>query len=514
MLEINLVDGLSRENFEAMAIDPQIRKAIAAKSALMFFYMYFPHYAKYAIADYQREIFKLMQDDTNRLAVITAFRGSGKSTLLTMTYSLWAILGVQQKKLIVIVCQTQDQAKQHIMNIKYEAESNPMLKSDLGPIKMEEIGGSWTVSSLEFANGAKIMAVSVEQSIRGIRHKEHRPDLIILDDIEDINSTRTYDGRNKIANWYAGEIVPIGDLETRIIFIGNLLHEDSLIMNLRKKIESKNIKGISLWIPLIDDFGNCLWKEKFTNQEMIEDLRLQVGNERLWNSEYLLRIVSDKDQVIKNEWIKYYDCIPFKKEGHIYMNTFVGVDLAISEKEKADKTAVITVHTFGYGNDMKIYVEAYPINEHLEYSDFVTNIQLISKKHSRPKIFIENNGFQDIFVQMIKSKDRNILVEGITSKADKRTRLALISDWVKSGKILFPKTGCKELIVQLLGFGTERYDDLVDAFSLVIGQAILSKIDLTPFSLSPLKEREAKYDFEGREITGKPITRGYMKKIF
>lgn len=43
---------------------------------------------------------------------------------------------------------------------------------------------------------------------------------------------------------------------------------------------------------------------------------------------------------------------------------------------------------------------------------------------------------------------------------------------MRAGKILFPETGCEELIEQLLGFGKEKHDDLVDAFSIVILQLI------------------------------------------
>ena len=39
-------------------------------------------------------------------------------------------------------------------------------------------------------------------------------------------------------------------------------------------------------------------------------------------------------------------------------------------------------------------------------------------------------------------------------------------------KVLFPEHGAEPLILQLIGFGVEKHDDLVDAFSLLLGQII------------------------------------------
>ena len=44
---------------------------------------------------------------------------------------------------------------------------------------------------------------------------------------------KTKEGRDKIFQWLTGEIMPIGDTYTKKIFIGNLLHEDCLLMRLK-----------------------------------------------------------------------------------------------------------------------------------------------------------------------------------------------------------------------------------------------------------------------------------------
>ena len=73
--------------FEAIAKDRGVRQTVARDSHLMFFHIYFPHYVKYEIAEFQKEIFRITEDATNKLACIVAFRGSGKSTLVTFLSS-------------------------------------------------------------------------------------------------------------------------------------------------------------------------------------------------------------------------------------------------------------------------------------------------------------------------------------------------------------------------------------------------------------------------------------------
>ena len=89
--------------FEAIAKDRLVRQTVTRQSHLMFFHVYLPHYVTYEIAEFQKDIFRITEDQANKLAIIVAFRGSGKSTLVTLSYSLWAMLGIQQKKFVVVI---------------------------------------------------------------------------------------------------------------------------------------------------------------------------------------------------------------------------------------------------------------------------------------------------------------------------------------------------------------------------------------------------------------------------
>lgn len=60
-----------------------------------------------------------------------------------------------------------------------------------------------------------------------------------------------------------------------------------------------------------------------------------------------------------------------------------------------------------------------------------------------------------------------------TAAKDRRTRLEVIAPYVKNGMVLFPRTGCEELLQQIFSLGAEKHDDLCDAFVwFVWGMAI------------------------------------------
>ncbi len=466
--------------------DRSFRIRLARESFQWFFIIYLNHYVKYTTAEFQKEMFRIAQDESIRLGVIVAFRGSAKSTIMTLAYPIWSIIGRQQKKFPLIVCFTQQRAQDALSNIRLELEKYDLLNFDFGPFYINE---SWRDNTLVLSKyKAKITAVSTNENIRGIRNGAIRPDLIVCDDIEDTQSTRTKEGRDKNWQFINGEVFPTGDINTKKIIIGNLVHEDSTIMRLNKVIMDKKMEGIFKAYPLVSDKNEILWKEKFQDMKAVEKFRKStVGSDNDWHREYLLEILPSTDQIIIREWIRYYDQteVPINKKGHY--ETATGVDLAISEKASADYTALVTVSGYKINNEPVIFIYPNPINKRLNFPDAIN--QIISLKNSlggnySTKFYIESVGYQPALGQELELK--GIIVEGVNVNVGKRERLASVSHWVRDGKIRFPKQGCEELIQQILGFGVEKHDDLVDAFTIVCSKlmVLLNKPDPQIYVLS------------------------------
>lgn len=496
-----------KELIERLIKEQAIRREVCRKSHELFFPVYFSDYIKYPSADFHRNIFKITEDQFLKISAILTFRGSGKSTIVTLSYPIWSIIGVQKKKFVLIVSRTEQLAKLHMSNLKRELESNELLRQDLGPF--EEQNEEWNSGSLVIPKyGARITVVSIDQSIRGIRHASYRPDLIICDDVEDLASVKTMEGRQKTFQWFTGDVIPAGDKNTKIVVVGNLLHEQSLLMRLKEKITSNEISANFLEVPIINKKGEIAWPGKFKNMEEIEAEKRNNVDDGAWNREYMLRIISEYDRVIHPEWIQYYDMIP--PVGHItrkITDTFspaelkqyeaqseeakarlylayilnrpknpnrfrfaiIGVDLAISEKNSADYTAIVSAYVFGFEDDLKIYILPDPINKRMGFPETIQKIMdtaVYIGKGVETQIKIEDVGYQRSAVHTLQSK--KFKAEGVAIHGDKRSRLSAISHLIQNGTVLFPRKGAEQLIAQIVNFGKENHDDLTDALSVLV----------------------------------------------
>jgi predicted phage terminase large subunit-like protein len=280
---------------------------------------------------------------------------------------------------------------------------------------------------------------------------------------------KTRENRNKTFDWLTGEIIPAGNRKTRIIAVGNLLHEDSTLKRLQKRIdngEMARLNGIYREYPVIDAQGIPLWTGKYPTQESIEEEHEKIMDEIAWQREFMLKIIASDEQVVNPKWINFYDKMPSDKFRGIY----IGIDLAISEKESADCTAIVVGYIYGIGKKMRVYIQPNPINKRITFPEQLELIKSMIKfekiKHHTVKVFIEDVGYQKAIIQALDIDKYN--VESFTTNgADKTTRLRLTTPFLKDGYILFPEEGCEELIDQLTGFGKENHDDLADAFTIL-----------------------------------------------
>ena len=148
----------------------------------------------------------------------------------------------------------------------------------------------------------------------------------------------------------------------------------------------------------------------------------------------------------------------------------MAVDPAISEKTKADFSAIVSgLVVCDRNNISKLYILPNIVNVRLSTPDLVDRIKALVKENQKlydvVQVVVESVAFQEAIVQFLQ-RDGYANCEGIKVSEDKRVRLATISHRVKCEDILFPRIGAEPLITQIVGFGAEKHDDLMDAFTL------------------------------------------------
>lgn len=470
----NLPKEIPPELLKRILEDRRLMVELARRSFFHFFYIFFGPYIQHRMAPFHQEIFKYAQNESVKRFLLISFRGSAKSTICSTAYPLWAITGSLKKKHVVIASHTQQRAYDHSANIAREVEQNELLRKYLGPF--EEQQGRWSTPVRVIPRyDARISFVSVEEGIRGLREGPSRPDLIIVDDIEDQGSTKTKEGRDKTFQWLTGELIPAGDIHTKVVFIGNFLHEDSALMRIMKLMQEGKMDGEFLKVPIVDDEGKITWPGKFSSEEALETFRRSIGNEQMWQLEYMLKYIPDTDQLIKLEDIHHYS---MKPKSNYYMDSGeaigvmpgikgTGVDLAISKKDSADYTAMVSGQVMFTNEIPKLYIDPHPFKGRIDFHETLERAKAILKSCGGfGQFFVENVAYQQAAVQEFERS--GLPVHPMHAMQDKRARLSVAAMYIKNGTVLFPEEGCEELIQQLIYFGQEAHDDLVDALVYLI----------------------------------------------
>lgn len=441
-------------------IQDKSQRRQAAKTFFGFCIVYLPHYFPLPAADFHPELVNLLEDWNNDFLSIAGFRGSAKSTFAGLALPLWAALS-GKVKFIIPINETDEVVKLTIANIRQELEHNELILKDYGHlIDKKDAATKFTEGNILLANGCRILGRSRGQKIRGLRHKQYRPDLVIIDDPEEREKVQRKEYRDKTEQWLRGDVIPsIEESKARLIVIGNVLHTDSLMARLKN-----DEVFIHREYPLIDKTGSCTWEGKYPDESALKKQEAKVGR-IAWMREYLLKVVPPDDQEVKEEWIQYYDKLPRDSAG----KGGVGVDLAISKKETADFTAMVS-GILSLDNGLpKIYVIPNPVNERLSFHETVEqmkSIHIAMRLYAHPTFYIEDIAYQKAAVQ--EAQRHMLAVQPMKAGSDKRSRLRTAATYIQNGVVVFPKKGCEDLIAQLLGFGVEDHDDLVDALVYLI----------------------------------------------
>ena len=490
-----------------------IRRALAAMDLAYFGRAYLPHYFSRPSPQFHAELDTLWRDgvlkgivpigDNAKLVdaqdgcrrATAAPRGHAKSTNLTFKGSLHAAL-YRYKRYIIILSDTSDQANGFLSAIKDELEDNGAIREDFGDLT----GGVWRENVIITSQGVRIDAIGAGQKIRGRKHKNWRPDLMVLDDIENDENVRTVEQRKKLENWFYKAVSKAGDTYTDIVYIGTLLHYDSLLAKVLKNpayrsVKYKAVQSFSTsplwetWESIYTDLGNegreleakkffeknreemlagtkVLWEEKLSYYDLMVT-RVSEG-EASFNSELQNEPVNPDDCLFNEEWFDYYN--PEDMDFSSADFRFYGfVDPSLGKNRRADYSAILTgaleVPT-GY-----LYIlDADIVRRHPDaiISDVLQKADWIQRTYGKRyvKFGVETVQFQWFLKeQLAKSSARARIylpIEEVPQSSDKVLRIQTLQPDIKNKYIKFSRRH-KLLLEQLQYFPMADHDDGPDA---------------------------------------------------
>ena len=184
---------------------------------------------------------------------IAAPRGEAKSTVVSLVFVLWCVV-LRLKHYPIIVMDAFEQGAEMLEAVKAELEANPRLASDFP----EAIGQGrvWRVGCIVTAGDIKVEAFGSNKKIRGRRHGPHRPDLAVLDDIENDENVQTPAQRDKLERFVTKGVLSLGpaDDSMDVVLIGTVLHYDSVLSRFLKNRmwHRKVFKAVIQWPDRMD----------------------------------------------------------------------------------------------------------------------------------------------------------------------------------------------------------------------------------------------------------------------
>jgi len=213
--------------------------------------------------------------DIDMLRVLLAIpRGHAKTTLAKITV-IWYWL-FSPYEFCVYLSNTSPIAKNACRDIM-EFLRTPNFEAVFGkmiPSKESEVDGLWIFTILD-GNGKKknctLRSAGAEQQMRGININNKRPQIAVIDDLEDLANTKNENMQKNLDRWVFSTFIKALAPNNKIIWLGNMLAHTSLLSRLSARPK---------WNPVVygclvkagDGTLRPLWPEIWSLEAIQEDL--------------------------------------------------------------------------------------------------------------------------------------------------------------------------------------------------------------------------------------------------
>lgn len=310
--KLRMASEFNHVNFSETDIEKKQRIERAKKDYRFCVSYYFPHYAKCDCADFQVEAANHILKHRDCISAEVWARGHAKSTHLDIMTPFWLWLN-NEIDVLLLIGKSADDAKTLLSDLQAEFEANPQIIADFGEQKQI---GSWEEGSFVTKNEIAFFSIGRGQSPRGIRYRNKRPNVIIVDDIDDDEIAENQRRVKKVIKWLFGALYGAMDNNgARLIFANNLISNTGIISHVIKKIKSlKNKSARVNFIPALDKNGNPSWWQKYTRKFFLE--KQEVMGDYLFQTEYQNNpqvegkiFLSEQIQFCKIPKITDFECI-------------------------------------------------------------------------------------------------------------------------------------------------------------------------------------------------------------
>jgi len=468
----------------------------------------------------------LLESMKHRYFAVASPRSSAKSTILTFLRSIHGIC-FKLFRFIVIVQNTEQKAIESLNTIKMELRDNQLLYG----YNINIIRDVRDDSIFEHKDGfrTRVLCKGMEQigSVRGEKFGAYRPDLIIIDDLEDDKMVRNPDLRRELQDTFDQALIPAGQQDVcQYLAIGTIFHDDSLMAKLVSDNVYKEWRKLLFRALNKDSKGNeySLWPEMWSVDKLKEMRRIKPD---VFAKEYQNDPVSGAlSKFDKADWRYWYieenQAVLLDVQQHIISKynltdcqAAISCDLAWEVKKSSDDTVIMPGLLTP---NSELLIDNYICEKGMrpdrleEYLfNMVDKYTKITKKVV--PVGFEKGKYEKIakfsLKEAMRRRNKFLSFKDLIWGADKIERIVVrLQPRYKQGMV-FHRSGMGDLEHQLLRIPSGTHDDLPDA-----AQGLVQLLQHAPST----KKKAETIEDEGFEFLRKEILkrnkRDKLKYVF
>lgn len=440
------------------------------KSCAFFIQFYLGDELEYAVPEFHINSWNLITNEMILYIALALPRGHAKTTLSKLC-CVWYLL-FTDTRFIVYLSNTLNVSVEACQDIiKYMMSDNHQKVFGMLDFKINREGHGYYKFLMNCPDGKGGMyqkfvilkALGAGQQVRGLNIDNTRPELAIVDDLEDNDNTASPILQKKLKLWFFGSFFKaLSKKRHKIIYLGNMLSNQSILYN----IVVKSDRWHSMKFGVLMSNGLPLWPEMWSIEQIQEDYKeyQKQGLLSLWFAEMMNMPMAEGQALIDPSEITYLpEVLPIQCK-----YCFITLDGAITQKTWGNDTALV-VH--GWVNERWQIVEVVANKFSLDQVFFLI-IELGLKWHTR-LVGIETGLYQIAvkFIFEVLMKAHNQSFEMFECPHKNKAKVERLAAWcgLLKQQMWVLTEGDQVITSQLVSFDPLRsnnVDDVIDACAM------------------------------------------------
>ena len=345
---------------------------------------FFPNYAKYEFADFQKKAIRRIIAHDEWFEVLSWSRELAKSTVTMFIVMNLTLTG--RKKNVILTSNSKDNAVRLLDPYRANLEANGRIMAYYGK---QELPGSWTEDEFTTKGKVSFRALGPGQSPRGSRNEAIRPDVLLVDDFDTDEDTKNPDIIQKRWDWWENALYPTRSISepTLVIFCGNIIAKDCCVVRAGEMADSWDIVNIR------DKNGFSTWPEKNSEEDI--DRTLSKISKKAAQGEYFNNPIS-VGEVFEN--IAYGKVPALSKFKFLVVYGDPAPGESKGKKGKSFKTVSLCGKLGGRLYVIKTFLAQALNAEFIDW--YVRMLEFVGGK-TNVYCYMENNKLQDPFFQQV-----------------------------------------------------------------------------------------------------------------